>query len=364
LSRLAGQCARLQTGRLNKARGAVRWFPVQGSRFVPLLNRKTGASLLVIPAPAGIERVMGGGRMGWPAYLDLQRTGELADRASAARRLLETCRLCPRGCGARRLEGEPGACGVAGAAVVSSAGPHFGEERPLVGGGGSGTIFFTGCNLRCVFCQNHDISQGGAGRATASDELAGIMLAMQRMGCHNINLVTPTHVVPQFLAALVLAAARGLAIPVVYNCGGYESVETLTLLDGVIDIYMPDVKYADAAIARRYSAVEAYPEVAMAAVREMHRQVGDLATDQHGIARRGLLVRHLVLPDGMAGTASVMGFLAGLSRETYVNVMDQYRPCHLASRYPGLARRVTRQEVAEALAAARAAGLHRLDGQG
>jgi putative pyruvate formate lyase activating enzyme len=302
--------------------------------------------------------------MTWPAYLALHRSGELAERALAARRLLEACRLCPRECGARRLAGEPGACGVADAAVVSSAGPHFGEERPLVGTGGSGTIFFAGCSLRCVFCQNHDISQGGAGQAATADELASIMLALQRLGCHNINLVTSTHVVPQWLAALDLSAARGLAIPVVYNCGGYESVETLRLLDGVVDVYMPDIKYADAAIGRRCSGVDGYPEVAMAAVAEMHRQVGDLALDARGIARRGLLVRHLVLPDGMAGSAAVMAFLAGLSRQTYVNVMDQYRPCHLAFDSPGLARRVTRQEVAEAVAVARAAGLSRLDGEG
>ncbi len=287
--------------------------------------------------------------MSWPAYLELHGTGELAARAEQARGLLERCRLCPRECRTRRLAGETGVCGVR-------------EEAPLVGRSGSGAIFFTGCNLRCIFCQNHEISQGGAGAITSAEELAEMMLAMQRMRCHNINLVTPTHQVPQILAALVLAAAGGLSIPLVYNGGGYESVETLRILDGVVDIYMPDFKYGGAAAAKWSSLVEDYPTVAKAALREMHRQVGDLALDVRGIARRGLLVRHLVLPEGLAGTADVMAFLAALSPETYVNVMGQYAPRYLAYTQPQLARRPDRRELEAAVAAARAAGLHRLEG--
>jgi putative pyruvate formate lyase activating enzyme len=300
--------------------------------------------------------------MSWPAYLELHRTGELLRRAEAAERLLEACRVCPRECLAQRLQGESGVCGVADQALVSSYGPHFGEERPLVGFGGSGTIFLAHCNLCCVFCQNFEISQQDEGRIVSAGELAGIMLGLQRMGCHNINFVTPTHQVPQILRALPIAIDGGLQVPLVYNCGGYESLETLRLLDGVFDIYMPDFKYADAGLAKRYSNVENYPEVAKAAFREMHRQVSDLALDRRGIARRGLLVRHLVLPNGIAGTGEVVRFLADLSEDTYVNVMDQYRPCYRAHEYPPLARRPSRAELEDALRLARAAGLRRLDG--
>ena len=300
--------------------------------------------------------------MTWPAYLALARSGHLRSRAEAARELLQPCRLCPRECGSRRLGGEAGTCGVFDEAVVSSAGPHFGEERPLVGRGGSGTIFLTGCNLGCVFCQNADISQGRAGSPMTGDGLARTMLRLQDLGCHNINFVSPTHQVPQILQALDLAVRAGLRLPLVYNSGGYESLEALRLLDGVIDIYMPDLKYADAAVAQRYSLVSDYPAVSQAAIREMHRQVGDLTVDVSGVARRGLLVRHLVLPNGLAGTRGAMEFLAGLSPNTYVNVMDQYRPCHLACQHPPLDRRVTRQEFDSALVIASAAGLSRLDG--
>lgn len=300
--------------------------------------------------------------MSWPAYLELHRTGELARRAATAMRLLEACRVCPRECGARRLDGEAGVCGVTGQAVVSSFGPHFGEEAPLVGRGGSGTIFLTRCNLRCVFCQNSDISQEGEGQVVPAKRLAQMMLELQGMGCHNINFVTPTHQVPQILQALPIAIDGGLRLPLVYNCGGYESVETLRILDGIFDIYMPDFKYADADVAERYSKVADYPKVAKAAFREIHRQVGDLAMDGRGIARRGLLVRHLVLPDGLGGTAEAVRFLADLSKDTYVNIMDQYRPCYRAHEYPLLARHPTRGEIEEAMRLARAAGLHRLDG--
>ncbi|OGB97250.1 MAG: radical SAM protein [candidate division NC10 bacterium RIFCSPLOWO2_12_FULL_66_18] len=300
--------------------------------------------------------------MSWPAYLELHRAGELEQRAKAAERLLEACRVCPRECLVQRLQGETGVCGVADQAMVSSYGPHFGEERPLVGVGGSGTIFLAHCNLCCVFCQNFEISQQDGGRIVSTRELAGMMLDLQRTGCHNINFVTPTHQVPQILRALPIAVDGGLRVPLAYNCGGYESLETLRLLNGVVDIYMPDFKYADVGVAKRYSKVENYPEVAKAAFREMHRQVGDLTMDGRGTARRGLLVRHLVLPNDLAGTGEVVRFLADLSKDTYVNIMDQYKPCYRAHEYPPLTRRPTREEFEEALRLAREAGLHRLDG--
>ena len=300
--------------------------------------------------------------MSRPAYLALHETGELARRVEAAAGLMARCRLCPRECLAQRLQGERGVCQVGDQAMVSSHGPHFGEERPLVGVGGSGTIFLSHCNLCCVFCQNAEISQWGEGRIVSAQELAGMMLGLQHMGCHNINFVTPTHQVPQILRALAVAVDDGLRLPLVYNCGGYESLEVLRLLDGVVDIYMPDFKYADPGIAREYSGVKSYPAIASAALAEMHRQVGDLDLDPRGIATRGLLVRHLVLPSGLAGTAEVVRFLVGLSRNTYLNVMDQYRPCSRAHEYPPLSRRPTRAEIQEAVRVARAAGLTRLDG--
>ncbi len=300
--------------------------------------------------------------MTWPAYLELHGTGELLRRAESAERLLEGCRVCPRECLAQRLQGETGVCGVADKAMVASYGPHFGEEASLVGVGGSGTIFLAHCNLCCVFCQNFEISQMDEGRTVSTAELAQMMLDLQRMACHNINFVTPTHQVPQILRALLAATEGGLQVPLVYNCGGYESLETLRLLDGVFDIYMPDFKYGDADVANRYSKVEGYPEIAKAAFREMHRQVGDLVMDRRGIARRGLLVRHLVLPKNLAGTAEVVRFLAGLSKNTYINIMTQYRPCYRAHEYPALAGRPTRAEFEEAFRLAREAGLHRLDG--
>jgi putative pyruvate formate lyase activating enzyme len=300
--------------------------------------------------------------MSWPAYLELHKRGELEARAKAAERLLEPCRVCPRACLAQRLQGETGVCGVAAKAMISSHGPHYGEERPLVGYGGSGTIFLAHCNLCCVFCQNYEISQQGEGRIVTVEDLAQMMLNLQRLGCHNINFVTPSHQVPQILQALPIAVEGGLDVPLVYNCGGYESLETLRLLDGVFDIYMPDFKYAEAAKAQQYSKVENYPEVAMAALREMHRQVGDLVMDRRGVARRGLLVRHLILPNNLAGTGETVRFLAELSEDTYVNIMAQYRPCYRAHEYPLLARQPTHAEYEEAVRLARAAGLHRLDG--
>lgn len=243
---------------------------------------------------------------------------------------------------------------------MASAGPHFGEERPLVGTGGSGTIFFGSCNLACCFCQNYDISQFRAGEEMDVPELAAQMLQLQRRGCHNVNLVTPTHVTPGIVAALGIAAREGLRIPIVYNCGGYESVETLRLLDGIVDIYMPDIKYSDDDEALRYSGAPGYWARAREAVLEMHRQVGDLTLDSRGIAVRGLLIRHLVLPGGLAGTDRVMDFIGTrVSAGSWVNVMDQYRPCWRACRVPELSRVVTRSEYRAAVVAAQRAGLTR-----
>jgi putative pyruvate formate lyase activating enzyme len=248
--------------------------------------------------------------------------------------------------------------------MVSSYGPHFGEEAPLVGRHGSGTIFFTYCNLQCIFCQNYTISHLGEGNAVDREELARMMLALQESGCHNINLVSPTHVVPYILEALELAASQGLYLPLVYNSGGYDSMETLELLDGIVDIYIPDMKYSDEKTAERFSGVQNYPEVNRSAVKEMYRQVGDLKIDEQGVAQRGLLVRHLVLPDGLAGTEGVVRFLAQeVSTSTYLNVMAQYHPCHKAFDIPQLARPVKREEFNEAVSLAHQKGLHRLDKQ-
>lgn len=280
-----------------------------------------------------------------------------------ALRHLKSCDLCARGCHVNRLLAARGAaCHTGERAMVFSYGPHHGEEAPLRGKNGSGTIFFSWCNLNCVFCQNRDISQNGEGRKTSTDELAGFMLDLQQMGCHNINLVTPSHVVAQILQALFTAAREGLHLPLVYNSGGYDSQEALVLLDGLIDIYMPDMKFADSEIARRYVGVPDYAEVNRDAVREMHRQVGDLVLDDAGIARRGLLVRHLVLPENLAGTDRILSFLAEeISPGTYLNLMDQYRPCYRAEEYPPLDRGPTSAEFRTTLKLAKKHGLHRLD---
>ena len=297
-----------------------------------------------------------------PAYLELARTGELAQRVARAWRHLEDCDLCARYCRMNRLQTIKGAvCRTGERAVVHSHGPHHGEEDPLRGRFGSGTIFFGWCNLRCVYCQNWDISQKGLGREVEPEELAGMMLNLQRMGCHNINFVSPSHVVAQILAAIEIAALQGLELPLVYNTGGYDSPEALRLLDGVIDIYMPDMKYGDSKSAHRYSHVRHYVELNRAAVREMHRQVGDLVLDHHGVAQRGLLVRHLVLPENLSGTDTVLDFLAKkISLDTYVNLMDQYRPCYRAGEYPSLDRRITGAEFSRARVLAQELGLHRL----
>lgn len=296
-----------------------------------------------------------------PSYLALAESGELKRRAALARAMLSDCNVCARYCRVNRLRGEQGACRTGKDALVSSYGPHFGEEAPLVGSGGSGTIFFTNCNLKCIYCQNYDISHEGQGKVAADETLAAVMLSLQAQGCHNINFVSPSHQAPAILGALAVAAEKGLRLPLVYNTGGYDSAETLALLDGIVDIYMPDCKYADDAAALRLSGVRDYWQVNRAALREMHRQVGDLKTDARGIAYRGLLVRHLVLPNDLSGTRQVMEFLAALSKDTYVNVMAQYRPCYAASGVPEINRRITPQEYERAVQAALNAGLHRLD---
>lgn len=298
-----------------------------------------------------------------PAYLKLLDAGDLAARVEAAYRRLPECDLCARYCRIDRRQTVQGAvCRTGERAVVASFGAHHGEEACLRGTRGSGTIFFAWCNLRCVFCQNWDISQSGAGRETSARELADIMLELQAEGCHNINLVSPSHVVAQLIAAVDAAARRGLRLPLVYNTGGYDSPEALALLDGIVDIYMPDMKYGSSEIARRFSKVRNYVEVNRAAVKEMHRQVGDLVLDARGVAQRGLLVRHLVLPDNLAGTDEVLRFLAEeVSPNSYLNLMDQYRPCYRGGEYPEIARPPTAAEYRAALRAAAAYRLTRLD---
>lgn len=300
-------------------------------------------------------------------YLELRRTGELEKRAATAREMLRSCELCPRKCRVDRTAGQLGACGIGAQAVVSSHGPHFGEESVLVGRGGSGTIFFTGCNLACAFCQNYDISHLRQGVPVTTERLADMMLDLQSAGCHNINLVTPTHQVPQILDALCKAAELGLRLPIVYNCGGYESVDTLKLLDGVVDIYMPDVKYGSNEPGKRYSEVPDYWDRCREAVREMHRQVGNLqvrSSESDGVptalAARGLLVRHLVMPAGIAGSAEVARFLAReISPDTFVNVMAQYRPQYRAREFPEISRPITSAEFRAAVEAFAREGIHR-----
>lgn len=296
------------------------------------------------------------------AYLELSRSGELTKRVSRARAQLRDCILCANRCHIDRIaDADRARCHTGERAVVCSATPHHGEERPLSGTRGSGTIFFGGCNLACVFCQNWPLSQGGEGREMGSQALAGLMLHLQAAGCHNINLVSPSHVIPQILAAVEIAADRGLTRPLVYNSGGYDSLEGLALMDGVIDIYMPDMKFADSERARGYLGVADYAEVNRAAVREMHRQVGDLTLSAAGIARRGLMVRHLVLPENLAGSETILRFLAEeISPDTYLNIMDQYRPCFHADRHPGLDRRPNRGEILAVRKRAKELGLVRL----
>ncbi len=300
--------------------------------------------------------------MSRPVYLETLNQGLFPVKVAAAMEMLKSCNVCPRGCGINRLEEETGFCGIGSKAVVSSVGAHFGEETCLVGHGGSGTIFFTSCNLKCVFCQNFEISHFMEGHEVASRQLADIMLELQQEGCPNINFVTPSHFVPQIISAVFLAAEAGLSVPLVYNTGGYDSLESLRLLDGIIDIYMPDIKFMDSEICRRLMEAPDYPAVVKAAVKEMHRQVGDLQIDRQGLATRGLLIRHLVMPEDLAGTQEAMRFIAKeISRNTYVNIMDQYRPCGRAFDHPDINRSVTREEYATAVDVAVQEGITRLD---
>lgn len=297
-----------------------------------------------------------------PSYLGLYRKGELSNRLNRLLDVLKSCNLCPHECGVNRIEGKTGFCKIGRKARVAGCNAHFGEESPLVGKKGSGTIFLSSCNLRCHFCQNYEISHHREGVDVETKDLAAMMLELEKRGCHNINFVTPTHVVPQLLEALVIAAGKGLSVPLVYNCGGYEKVETLKILDGIFDVYMPDFKFWDNRWSKKYCEVEDYRERAKAAIKEMHRQVGDLLTDDRGIAIRGLIIRHLVMPNKVAGTSEVMEFIAQeISKNAYVNIMDQYRPCGDVVEDTIIHRRLTSDEYRDAVESARNAGIMRLD---
>jgi putative pyruvate formate lyase activating enzyme len=301
-----------------------------------------------------------------PGYLPLHRRGELRERGRALWNVMEQCRLCPRECGADRVGGERGFCRASADLEVSAFAPHFGEERPLVGSGGSGTVFLTHCGLRCVFCINWQTSHGGRGETRTIDELAGMMLRLQAAGCHNINVVTPTHYSPHIVLALDVAAQRGLRLPLAYNTCGWERPEILEVLDGIVDIYLPDFKYSDGAMAAKYSAgADSYPQMTRSALLEMHRQVGVAKPAADGLMYRGLMVRHLVMPNDVGGTKEVIGWIAeNLPKDTYFNLMSQYRPMYEADEYPAIARRVSRDEYAQAVRWAREAGLTNLDIQG
>jgi putative pyruvate formate lyase activating enzyme len=294
-----------------------------------------------------------------PSYLKLYKSGELDGRIARLYGILESCELCPRRCRANRLEGKKGYCKSGIELTISSYGPHFGEEPEITGRNGSGTIFLTNCNLLCIFCQNYETSHLGYGEEVPIDEAAEIMLSLQSIGCHNINLVTPTHYTPQLVKAISVAAGKGLKLPIFWNCSGYENVETIRLLDGVVDIYKPDMKYSESEPAKKYSNAPDYFERCKEAVREMHRQVGDLKVNEKGIAYRGLLIRHLVLPNDLAGSEKVLEFAAELSKECYVNIMAQYRPCGRAYEHKELSRRPTSTEYFRVVDYARKLGLHR-----
>ena len=301
-----------------------------------------------------------------PPYLRLHISGELKERGQTLWAIMESCELCPRQCGVNRLEGDEGFCQASSQLEISSYHPHFGEERPLVGKGGSGTVFFTNCGLRCVFCINWQISQGGEGSERTVADLANMMLALQERGCPNINIVTPTHYSPHVVLALDLAAANGLRLPLVYNTCGWERMEILRLLDGVVDIYLPDFKYADGAMAAKYSSdARSYPEETQTALLEMHRQVGVAKPAADGLMYRGLLIRHLVMPNDVGGTKRVISWIAeNLPKDTYVNIMSQYRPTYKAFDYPNISRPITRDEFKQAVDWAREVGLTNLDIQG
>jgi putative pyruvate formate lyase activating enzyme len=321
-----------------------------------------GGSILLTSAPARLFAQ--DGRKSWtPGYDKLEQSSELKARIEQAYALLENCRCCPRQCGVNRLAGERGFCRAPAQVMVYSAHPHFGEEIPLVGIGGSGTIFLSNCNLRCIFCQNWPIAWEGRGQMIEDSQLAELMLQLQAIGCHNINLVTPTHVMPHILKATRIALKRGLRLPLVYNTSGYERSEIVKLLDGIVDIYLPDFKYTDSKKAATYSSgASDYPQMAKAAIAEMHRQVGELQVRSDGVARRGLIIRHLVMPNRVAGTRAFVSWVAkNLSKSTYVNIMSQYHVDYQAYNYPEIARGITVQEFLEAVQWAQEYGLNNLD---
>lgn len=295
-----------------------------------------------------------------PSYINLFEKGELNKRVELLQEFIKECQLCPRQCHVNRLNGEVGYCGAGSDLMVSSAFPHFGEEPPLVGFNGSGTIFLTHCNLRCIFCQNYDISHLGRGERITLSDMARAMVKLQEMGCHNINFVTPTHYASQIVASLPKAMEWGLRLPIVYNCSGYESIEVIRLLEGVVDIYMPDVKFMDEKYSKRYSNAPDYPEVIKKVLKEMHRQVGDLTTNSKGVAERGLLIRHLVMPGGVASSEAVLKFIAEeISVHSYVNIMNQYRPEYRANEYSEISHPITHQEYLGAIQLAKGFRLYR-----
>ncbi len=294
-----------------------------------------------------------------PSYLALYESGELQDRITRLTSILETCTLCPRQCKVNRLQGESGYCKTRANLVVTSYFPHFGEERPLIGRSGSGTIFLTHCNLKCNFCQNYDISHLGSGESVSITKLAQMMISLQMQGCHNINFVTPTHFAPQIVAALPNAIKMGLKLPIVYNCGGYESLEVIELLEGIIDIYMPDAKFSSAEHAQTYANAPDYFDVLKPVLKEMHRQVGVLKIE-NDIANRGVLIRHLVMPNDVAGSEEILKFIGEeLSTESYVNIMSQYHPCFNAIDEPLINRRITSKEYYQAIEVAKKLRLQR-----
>jgi putative pyruvate formate lyase activating enzyme len=300
-----------------------------------------------------------------PAYLKLHRSGELKERGEELWNIMESCKLCPRKCGVNKLAGNKGFCQASSQLEISAYQPHFGEEKPLVGKGGSGTIFLTNCGLRCVFCINWEISQGGQGYPRSIEEMAEMMLHLQRIGCHNINVVTPTHYSPHIVLAVDIAAGRGLRLPLVYNTCGWERLEILKKLDGIIDIYLPDFKYSDPEMAAKYSSdAETYPEITKKALLEMFRQVGVAKPAKDGLMYHGLMIRHLVMPNKVSGTREVIEWIAeNLPKDTYLNIMSQYRPMYKAFEYPEISRRISRQEYNEAINWAKKAGLTNLDTQ-
>ncbi len=315
------------------------------------------------PLEKGAAKV---GQIVKPSYLELHKSGELRKRGEELWSVMESCRLCPRECGANRIEGEEGFCQASSQLEVSSYHPHFGEEKPLVGKGGSGTIFLTNCGLRCVFCINWEIIQEGQGRPRRIEDLAQMMLDLQKRGCPNINFVTPTHYSAHIVLAVDMAAQKGLRIPLVYNTCGWERPEILKILDGIVDIYLPDFKYSDGKMADKYSSgADTYPEVTQAALMEMHRQVGVAKPASDGLMYRGLMIRHLVMPNGVSGAKGVIEWIAqNLPKDTYLNIMSQYRPMYKAFQYPEISRKITRKEYDEAVRTAKEAGLTNLDIQG